>query len=308
LYLETGVIFPPPQVIVQDRLSPGTYQIWLHEVPLLTGQVRSDAILVGGGKSDVIIYGIRGDETQNPATGRPATWIVPEQRELAIGAGLETWDTSEVLLMHLTHFLRQHAAEFLGPQEVQWMVDKVREMYPTLVEELTPKPVSLQKLTQVLQKLAAEKVSIRDLKTIFEALSVEGQVEADADRLTERVRFALRRKICYHLSAGKPLLHVYHLSPDIEDAFRDSIRKSASGSYLAMDQETIRSVNQTAYRLLGNLPATAQTPVILTGEDIRPFVRQILSYEFPELAVLSYDQLTSDINIVPLGMLDWAAA
>jgi type III secretion protein V len=308
LYLETGVIFPPPQIIVQEKLSPATYQIWLYEVPLITGQVRPGSVLVSGGKSDVILYGIRGDETQNPATGKPATWITPAQRELAVGAGLETWDTPEVLLMHLTHFLRQHAAEFIGPQEVQWMVDKVREMYPTLVEELTPKPVSLQKLTQVLQKLVAEKVSIRDLKTIFEALSAGGESDGETAKLAERVRYALRRKICYHLSAGKPLLHVYHLSPDIEDAFRDSIRKSAGGQYLAMDQETIRSVNQTAYRLFGNLPPTAQTPVILTGEDIRPFVRQILSYEFPDLAVLSYDQLTSDINIVPLGMLDWTAA
>jgi type III secretion protein V len=308
LYLETGVIFPPPQVIVQEKLSPGTYQIWLYEVPLITGQVRTGAVLVSGGKSDVVLYGIRGDETQNPATGKPATWIVPAQRDLAAGAGLETWDTSEVLLMHLTHFLRQHGAEFLGPQEVQWMVDKVREMYPTLVEELTPKPIPLQTLTQVLQKLVAEKVSIRDLKTIFEALSAGADFAGDVAKLTERARYALRRKICYHLSAGKPLLHVYHLSPDIEDAFRDSIRKRSGGEYLAMDQETIRSVNQTAYRLFGNLPPTAQTPVILTGEDIRPFVRQILSHEFPDLAVLSYDQLTSDINIVPLGMLDWAAA
>lgn len=308
LYLEMGVIFPPAQVNTQPNLSPGSYQIWTHEVPLISGQVRPDAVLVAGGASDVMIYGIRGDETQNPATGKPATWVTPEQRPAAEGAGLETWDAGEVLLMHVVHFLRHHGDEFLGPQEVQWMVDKFREMYPTLAEEVTPKPVSLQKLTQVLQKLVAERVSIRDLKTVFEALSVEGHTEADAARLAERVRFALRRKICYQLSQGKPLLHVYHLSPEVEDAFRDSVRDSSTGQYLAMDQEMIRAVSQAAFRLFGNLPPTAQTPVIVTGDDVRPFVRQILSYEFPEAAVLSYDQLTSDINIVPLGMLEWPAA
>ena len=306
LYLETGVIFPPAQVHVQTGLSPNAYQIWVHEVPLISGQIRTGSVLVSGGPGDLILYGIRGEATQNPATGRPAMWVSPEQRERAQGAGLESWDPGEALLLHLTHFLRLHADEFLGPQEVQWMTDKLRQMYPSLVEEVTPKPVSLQTLTQTLKQLAAEKVSIRDLKTVFEALSAAGQSENDPARLTERVRFALRRRICYSLSAGKPLLHVYQLSPDLEDAFRDSIRESAAGAYLAMDEATIRAFSRAAHRLFDNLPATAQTPVILTGEDVRPFVRQILRHDFPDAAVLSYDQLTADINIVPLGTLEAA--
>ncbi|MBI1352768.1 MAG: EscV/YscV/HrcV family type III secretion system export apparatus protein [Acidobacteria bacterium] len=307
LYLETGVILPPAQVVVQPGLAPNAYQIWAHEIPLASGEIRADAVLISGGASDVFLYGIRGEETRNPATGRPALWAHPSMRERAVAANLESWTPGEALVLHLTHFLREHAAEFLGPQEVQWMTDKLRQMYPTLVEEVTPKPVSLQALTQVLQRLAAEKVSIRDLKMIFEALSSAGQTDGDPARLTERVRYALRRRICYSLSAGKPLLHVYQLSPDLEDAFRDSIRESSGGAYLAMDEASIRAFSKAAQRMFGNLPATAQTPVILTGEDVRPFVRQILWHDFPEAAVLSYDQLTADINIVPLGTLEAAA-
>lgn len=308
LYLETGVIFPPAQVVVQQTLAPNAYQIWVHEVPLISGEIRADRVLVSGGADNAMLYGIRGDETANPATGRPALWVDPAQREIALTAGLESWDPGETLIMHLTHFLRNHAREFLGPQEVQWMTDKLRQMYPTLVEEVTPKPVSLQTLTQVLRRLAAEKVSIRDLKMIFEALAASGQTDSDPVRLTERVRYALRRRICYSLSSGKPLLHVYQLSDELEDAFRDSIRESSAGSYLAMDEATIRAFSDAAQRLFGNLPATAQTPVLLTAEDVRPFVHQLLVHQVPEAAVLSYDQLASDINVVPLGMLEAGAA
>src|SRR5262249_18298423 len=149
------------------------------------------------------------EDAPNPATGKPAAWIKKEYRDRAKSVGLQVWDTHEILLMDLTAFLRKHAREFLGIQEVQTMLNALKSAYPDLIEEVVPKVISLQQLTDVLQRLVEEQVSIRDLKTILQCLSESGRVDSDILTLTESVRTALKRKICYSLSEGRPTLFVY---------------------------------------------------------------------------------------------------
>jgi type III secretion protein V len=310
MYYDLGVIFPGLNINGGQPLPPGGYMIFMNEVPLVSGQIRSDALLVDRSANDIIIYGIRGETTTNPASGKPAAWIPKTDRERALNAGLQVWDTPDILLLHLASFLKKHAREFLGVQEVQWMVSRLKEYYPALVEEVTPKPVSLQLLTDILQRLLDEEVSIRDLKTIFQALSEIARTEHSPLALTEHVRAALKHKICYGLAEGRPILYVYQLDPDIEDAFRNSVRQSASGPYLAMDPEDVQRVMRAADEAIGHLPPTAQRPVILTDGDIRRFVKRLLDYRFPDVAVLSYDQVTTELNVQPLGTIafDMAAA
>ena len=303
LYYELGVIFPPIQISGNNPLPGGSYVVYMNEVPVVTGQVRLDAVLVNDSASAIFIFGLKGEDTQNPATGKPAAWISRDQIERAGKAGLQVWDTHEILAMHLTHFLRRNAREFLGIHEVQWMVGRLKEFYPTLADEVTPKPVSLQMLTEILQRLVEEAVSIRDLKTIFQALSEWARVEHDVLTLTEQVRVALKRKICYQLSEGKPLLYVYQLDPEIEEMFRNSVRQGAGGAYLAMDPPVIQQVMNAAQAQIGSLPPTAQRPAIITDSDIRRFVKRLLDYQFPEISVLSYDQLTPQITVQPLGVI-----
>src|SRR5206468_1828905 len=167
LYYELGVIFPSIQISGNTPYESGAYLIWLNEVPVVTGQVRLDAVMVNASAQNIFIYGFKGEETPNPATGKPAAWISKDLRERAINSGLQVWDTQEILIMHISHFLKKHAKEFLGLQEVQWMVASLKEYYPTLVEEVIPKIVSLQLLTEILQRLVEEEISIRDLKTIL---------------------------------------------------------------------------------------------------------------------------------------------
>jgi type III secretion protein V len=207
------------------------------------------------------------------------------------------------LALHLTHFLRRSAKEFVGIQEVQTMVAALKQFYPTLIEETVPKPVSLQLLTEILRRLVEEEVSIRDLKTILQILCEWGRVEHDVLALTEQVRVGLKRKICYQLSQGRPLLFVYQLDPEFEEMFRNSIRQSAGGAYLAMDPTQSQQVLEAARVQLGNLPAGAQRPVVVTDTEIRRFVKKLLEFAIPEISVLSYDQLTPQINLQPLGMI-----
>jgi type III secretion protein V len=308
LYYELGVIFPAIQVSGNSPFQGGTYVIWLNEVPAVTGQTRLDSALVNESARQIQIYGLTGEDTPNPATGKPAAWIKKDQVDRAKSAGLQVWDTHEILLMHLTVFLRKHAKDFLGIQEVQTMMNAMRGSYPDLVEEVVPKVVPIQRLTDVLQRLVEENVSIRDLKTILQSLSEIGRVESDIVALTEQVRTSLKRKICYQLSEGKPTLFVYQLDPEIEEAFRNAVRHAATGPYLSMDSAMIQQVLNAAHAQIGSLPATAQRPVILTDGDIRRFVKRLLEYNYPDIAVLQYEQLTPEITIQPLGYISLASA
>jgi len=186
---------------------------------------------------------------------------------------------------------------------VQVMVSSLKQYYPTLVDETVPKPISLQTLTEILRRLVEEDVSVRDLKAIMQTLCEWGRVEHEVLALTEHVRAGLKRKICYQISQGRPLLFVYRLDPEIEEMFRNSIRQSASGAYLAMDPALSKQVMQAARAQIGNLPPGAQRPVIVTDGEIRRFVKRLLDFAIPDVAVLSYDQLTPQISLQPLGVI-----
>jgi type III secretion protein V len=303
LYYELGVIFPSLQVKGNAPGEPGSYTIWSNETPVVNGQIRMDAVLVSDSAEGIAVYGFKGENTVNPATAKPAAWISRDQAERARAVGYQVWDTQEVLLLHLAHFLKRNAKEFIGVQEVQTMVSALKQHYPTLVDETVPKPVSLQTLTDILRRLVEEEVSIRDLKSILQILCEWGRIEHDALPLTEQVRAGLKRKICYQISQGRPLLFVYRLDPEFEEMFRNSIRQSASGAYLAMDPAHSQQVMEAARMQIGNLPPGAQRPVVVTDSEIRRFVKKLLDFAIPDVTVLSYDQLTPQINLQPLGMI-----
>jgi type III secretion protein V len=303
LYYELGVIFPSLQVKGNAPGEPGSYTIWSNETPVVNGQIRMDAVLVSDSAEGIAVYGFKGENTVNPATAKPAAWISRDQAERARAVGYQVWDTQEILLLHLAHFLKRNAKEFIGVQEVQTMVSALKQHYPTLVDETVPKPVSLQTLTDILRRLVEEEVSIRDLKSILQILCEWGRIEHDALPLTEQVRAGLKRKICYQISQGRPLLFVYRLDPEFEEMFRNSIRQSASGAYLAMDPAHSQQVMEAARMQIGNLPPGAQRPVVVTDSEIRRFVKKLLDFAIPDVTVLSYDQLTPQINLQPLGMI-----
>ena len=303
LYYELGVIFPPLQVNGNQPLEPGWYRIWLNEVPVVSGQIRTDSVLVNDSARNIQIYGIQGEETKNPATGRPAAWIPRDQFERARSAGLQVWDTHEILLMHVTHFLRKRGSEFLGLHEVQWMINRLKDLYPALVEEVTPKPLSALQITEILQRLVEEGVSIRDLKSIFQALAKWANIDHEVAALTEHLRVSLKEKICYQLSGGKAILYVYQLDPEVAEMFRNSLRNGPAGPYLAMEPAMIQQVVDAANAQFGQLPPTAQKPVILTDGDIRRYVRRLLEYHFPDVSAISYDQLSPQLTAYPLGMI-----
>jgi type III secretion protein V len=301
LYYELGVLYPPIQVATDDGLPSNTFHILLHETPVVQGTVQPEKRMVPEAPAQLFIYGLRGEEGTNPLTGRPATWLTPEQAELAVNAGLTAWDAGEVLQLHLTRFLRRNGAEFLGIEEVHALLERVKQIYPALVDQVMPKPVTLHVLADILRRLAREVISIRDLKLILESLGDWGRSIENPAILAEKVRADLRRRICYQLSAGSQTLYVYGMDSRLEEMFRMSIRRGASGDTFYMQPSAVNEVTEAATRCFGNLPVTAQSPVLVTEPDIRRYVSQILTPTFPDLSVLSVEELSPQIQIHPLA-------
>jgi type III secretion protein V len=308
LYIQLGVIFPPIQISGNLRPMEANYILWVNEVPVANGRVRTDCVLANASAEKLGLYGIKGESVLNPATGHEAAWIPRSDRDNATNAAMQVWDTHEALVLHLAGLLRKHAIDFIGVQEVRWMLDRIKQYYPALVEEVVPRPVSLQQLNEILRLLAGEGVSIRDLKAILQCLGEYGRYEQDAVSLSERVRVALRRKICHGLTEGKPILFVHQLDIELQEVLRNSIHHGAAGPYLAMEPENIEKLLEATRMSIGALPPTAQRPVIVADKDIRRFVKKAIEHDFPNVAVISYAELTPEITFHSLGIIGRASA
>ncbi|MBL8150603.1 MAG: type III secretion system export apparatus subunit SctV, partial [Blastocatellia bacterium] len=303
LYQEIGVIFPGVQVSGNAPIAENSYAFRLKEVPVEVGKIVPGHVMVNDGADNIRVYGLKGIDIKNPANGKPASWIPVEQREQAKNAGLVVWEPQEVILLHLTGFLKRYASEFIGIQETQNILTVLSKVMPNLVQETVPKVVSIYQLTEVLQRLVQEEMSVRDMKSILQSLSEWGRVEKDTIMLTEYVRSSLKRYISFRYTGGNPILFVYVLDPEIEDAIRGAIRRTSSGTYIALDPAITQDILAAFRREIGNLPPSAQQPVIVTDQEIRRFVRRIAELEFRNLAVLSYQELAPELSIQPLARI-----
>ncbi|MBJ80486.1 MAG: EscV/YscV/HrcV family type III secretion system export apparatus protein [Myxococcales bacterium] len=304
LFYELGVKFPGIRVRGNETdLPDGTYIIMINEIPLVSGNVALDKVLVNDTVDRLTLLNIKGEEAVNPANGSECAWIPAQYSDVAEQAGLTTWDASGYMVLHLSSVLRKNSAEFVGIQEVQNMLEQLEQAFPALVKEVVPKAVSPFQLTDILRRLVEEEISIRDLRSILQALAEWGQVENDTVMLTEYVRNALKRYISHKYTRGGNTLVVYLLDPQIEETVRSSIQHTQSGSYLALEPEITQEILTAVRNEVGNLPPTAQNPVILTTMEIRRYFRKLVELEFPHLAVLSYQELSPDMNIQPIARI-----
>ncbi|MEL6184275.1 MAG: type III secretion system export apparatus subunit SctV [Myxococcota bacterium] len=304
LFYELGVRFPGIRVRGNESDMPsGSYLVMINEIPLVMGTVSEDKVLVNDTVERLRLLNIEGEPATNPANGNECAWIESQFQEVAEQAGLTTWDATGYIVLHLSSVLRKNGAEFVGIQETMNMLEQLEQAFPALVKETVPKVVSPFQLTDILRRLIEEEISIRDLRSILQALAEWGQVEHDTVMLTEYVRAALKRYISHKYTRGQNTLIVYLLDPQIEETVRSSIQHTSSGSYLALEPEITQEILSAVRTEVGSLPPTAQNPVILTTMEIRRYFRKLVELEFPHLAVLSYQELSPDMNIQPIARI-----
>lgn len=303
IYYDLGVMLPSVHVSGDAPLDETQYFIAVKEVPIVYGSLRTDCVYVNDSAENIRVFGIEGEDVRNPADLRPGAWIPAEQAELAELAGLKVWQPEEVITLHLSRVMRRYAHEFVGIQETQGYLDFAARGLPKLVEEVVPKILTVAQVNDVLQRLVQEEISIRDIKSILEALSEWGRVEKDATQLTEYVRAAMRRYISFRYAGIRETLFVYMLDPEIEDVVRGAIRRTSSGTSISLDPNIAHDILEAIRREIESLPPTAQKPVIITDAEVRRFVRKMVELEFSELTVLSYQELAPELNIQPVGRI-----
>lgn len=303
LYHDLGVPFPGIRLNLNQSLTGGQYRILVNEVPVSEGTLRQGYVFALENAETLRAMSVPYEEGKPFLAGHPTHWVRQSDAPLLEQGGVQRLTLDGVLTYHLSNVLRRYAHEFLSLQETRLLLDRMEQEAGEVVKEIQ-RVMPLQKLTDVLQRLVQEGICIRDLKRILQTLIEWGQKEKDTVVLVEYVRSSLSRYISYKYSGGQNLLAAYLLDPALEEKIRKSIRQASSGSYLAMDPETVRRILKQVRQTVGNLDQLPQKPVILVSVDIRRYFRKLIEKDYYELPVLSFQELTQEINIQPLGRIN----
>jgi type III secretion protein V len=302
LYHDLGVPFPGIHLRFNEALSAGNYRILLHEVPVAEGAFRAAHVLAREKPETLKMLSIPFAEEKPFLQGLRPLWVADDQIATLEAARVPFLKPTPVLTYHLSVILKRYSGDFIGLQETKYLLEQMEAQFPEVVREVQ-RVLPVQKITEVLQRLVQEDVSIRNLRTILQALIEWGQKEKEAVLLTEYVRSSLRRYISYKFSRGQNILAAYLLEPDVEEKIRKAIRQTSAGSYLALDPMSVKKMLQSVRREVGNLWESNQRPVLLTSMDVRRYTRKLVEQEFYDLPVLSHQELTEEITIQPLGRI-----
>lgn len=303
LYFDLGVPFPGIQLRFNDALPQESYNIMLSEVPVSQGRLRPGFLLVRESAGNLDALQIPYESDSNFLPHIPTLWVSDALRETLGHAGIAFMDTSQVLTYHLAFVLKKYSADFIGIQETRFLLSAMEGRFPDLVKEST-RVLPIQKIAEILQRLVSEDISVRNLRAILESLIEWGQKEKDSVLLTEYVRSTLKRHISHKYSSGNNVLPAYLLAPNVEDTVRGAIRQTSAGSYLALDPAVSKQLLESIKKAVGDIGASQQRPVLLTSMDIRRYIRKMIEQDLYELPVLSYQELTQEINIQPLARVD----
>ena len=303
LYFDLGVPFPGIQLRFNEGLPPESYNILLSEVPVSQGRLRPGYLLVRESVANLSALQIAYEEDRKFLPHIPTLWVDGALREPLSRAGIPFMDPSQVLTYHLAFVLKKYSADFIGIQETRFLLSAMEGRFPDLVKEST-RVLPIQKIAEILQRLVSEDISVRNLRAILESLIEWGQKEKDSVLLTEYVRSTLKRHISYKYSSGQNILPAYLLAPSIEDTVRGAVRQTSAGSYLSLDPAVSKRLVENIKKTVGDIGGNAQRPVLLISMDIRRYLRKMIEQDLYDLPVLSYQELTQEINIQPLARID----
>jgi len=302
LYFDLGVPFPGINLRNNDSLRALSYALLIHEVPVARGTLEKDMLLVRETRANLEMLSLEVRESEQFLPGVPSIWVEEAKGDLLAQAGIGCMTHPRILAYHLSLMLTRHASEFIGLQQAKFLLDRMESLAPDLVREAT-RLLPVQKIAEIFQRLVRERISIRNLSAILEALVDWAGREKDIVLLTEQVRGALKRQISYMYSGGLNILPVVLLQPDVEDMVRKAIRQTSSGAYLALAPETSAAFLAALHKETHTALQRKQAPVLLTSMDIRRYVRRLIEQEFYDLPVLSYQELTPEITTQPIARI-----
>ena len=302
---ELGIVIPPIRIRDNIQLRPSEYIVKIRGNTVAKYELITDRLLaINPGTAAEDLTGI---EAKEPAYGFPAYWITEDERPRAEALGYTIVDPISVMATHLAELIRTHADEFLDRQNLQALVDRLKEDHPVVVNELIPDSLSLGDILKVTRNLLSERVSIRDLATIFETLADYIGISKDPDLLTEYVRAALSRQITGKIRTNEGDVKVITVAPTLESLLESSLRQTAAGQYPVLAPEVYTKFTEALVRICNRVRERGFRPVIMVGPKIRLPLARLIGGSIRDLSVVSYAEIVPDARIESIGVLELSA-
>ncbi len=299
--LELGTVVPIIRLRDNIQLNPNQYIIKIKGIKVAEGEILFDHYMAMN--PGYVAEEITGIPTQEPSFHLPALWITEGQRERAESLGYTVVDPPSIIATHLTEVIRQHIAEFLTRQDVQNLVDNLKNTNPVLVDELIPSQLNLGEVQRVLQNLLAEGISIRDLLSIFEILADRSVSTRDTDVLTEYVRQGLKRAVSQKFFDETDQNEVVLLSQKVEQEIMAAVKHTEQGTYFSLDPERIRQIMDDAQKKLSVLEEREKPPIVVCQPIVRMYFKKLCEDYLPDVIVISYNEIDNNINITAVGTI-----
>ncbi|MBE5882266.1 MAG: flagellar biosynthesis protein FlhA [Lachnospiraceae bacterium] len=299
--LELGTIVPIIRLRDNIQLNPNQYIIKIKGIQVSEGEILFDHYMaMNPGYVEEEITGIK---TFEPSFHLPAVWITEGQRERAESLGYTVVDPPSIIATHLTEVIRQHIAELLSRQDVQNLIDNLKESNPSIVDELVPKMLGLGEVQKVLQNLLKEGISIRDLLTIFETMADYAPTTRDTDILTEYARQSLKRAISARYFPPNETTSVVTLDPKVEQEIMGSVKQTEQGAYLTLAPERTKAVMASVQAEVEKLESLGKNPIIITSPIVRMYFKRLTEDYFKDLIVVSYNEVETNVELQSVGMV-----
>ncbi len=299
--LELGTVVPIIRLRDNIQLNPNQYIIKIKGIQVSEGEILFDHYMaMNPGYVEEEITGI---PTFEPSFHLPAIWITEGQRERAESMGYTVVDPPSIIATHLTEIIRQYISELLTRQDVQNLVNNLKETNPSLVDELYPKLLGIGEIQKVLQNLLKEGISIRDLLTIFETLADYAATTRDTDILTEYVRQSLKRAISSKFFPANETTSVVTLDPKLEQEIMGSVKQTETGAYLTLDPEKTKAIMKSVGNETDKLESLGKNPIIITSPIVRMYFKRLTEDYYKDLVVVSYNEIDSNIELQSVGMV-----
>lgn len=298
--LDLGMIVPVIRLRDNIQLRPNEYIIKIKGIEVAKGELMFDHYLaMNPGTADVDIEGIK---TIEPAFGLPAVWVSEDQKERAEMLGYTVVDPPSIVATHLTEVVKAHSHELLGRQDVQKLVNNIKESYPALVDDVVPKLLSIGEMQKVLANLLKENVSIRDMITIMETLADYAPMTKDPDMLTEYVRQSLRRSITKRFIMDNKA-KVITLDADLEQNIMGAIQQTEYGAFLNLDPGIVQEIYNSLSREIQKFTNIGEQPMVLASPVVRIYFKKLTEQVAPGLTVLSYNELDPSVEVQSIGVV-----
>ncbi|MDI6736367.1 MAG: flagellar biosynthesis protein FlhA [bacterium] len=297
--LELGIVTPPIRIRDNIQLKPNTYSIKIRGLEVGKGTIKLDRYLaMNPGRAT---EQIEGEPTVEPVYNSSATWIKEDMREYAEQLKYTVVDPPTIISTHIQEIIKRHAPDLITRQDVQSLMDSLKQNNPTVVAELIPGQLTLGEVQKVLHNLLRQGISIRDLLTITETLADWAPKTKDIGFLTEQARMSLSRQIMRRYLSKQGTLSAITLHPNLENEITNNLKQTPEGEQLVLDPAKLQRIIQSIQEELKK--SITEEPVILCSPRTRRHIQNLMMQVLPQIGVLSYNEITSDIEVRSVGMV-----